>query len=181
MGRDRLLREEQVRGLALAIATLAEQQMVMDSRIGETDQKATTALARLDRAAEVIGSLQQRLSQTERAVVALDTQGVDHDEAVADIRQLVNRLEEKTRQLPARGERIGPAEKASLKALVDDIVAEADAKGMKLGQGRNNFQSVWSQFNRRFDIAKYEELTLAHYEEALAWLKDWRDRIAGRA
>jgi chromosome segregation ATPase len=119
--------------------------MVMDSRVEKADHKA-----HLDRATDLIGRLQQRLSQAERAVAALETQSVDHEEAIADIRHLMTKLEEKTRQLPTRGEHIGPAEKASLKALVDDVVAEADAKGPRLWQRRTNFQSVWSHFQLAF-------------------------------
>ena len=59
---------EHVRGLALAIATLAEQQMALESRVEEVDNKAATALARIDRAAQVVGALERRLSTVERWV-----------------------------------------------------------------------------------------------------------------
>ncbi len=59
---------EHVRGLALAIATLAEQQMALESRVGAVDEKASAALARIDRAARVVSILERRLSTVERRV-----------------------------------------------------------------------------------------------------------------
>jgi hypothetical protein len=59
---------EQVRGLALAIATLAEQQMAMEGRVELVDIKAATALARIDRAAEVVKALNRRLSAVETRI-----------------------------------------------------------------------------------------------------------------
>ena len=59
---------EQVRGLALAIATLAEQQMAMEGKVETVDIKASTALARIDRAAEVVKALNRRLSAVETRI-----------------------------------------------------------------------------------------------------------------
>lgn len=49
----------QIRGLALAIAQMAEQQMVLEGRVDTVD-------TRLDRAAEAFGALQRRLGAVER-------------------------------------------------------------------------------------------------------------------
>lgn len=57
---------EHVRGLALAIASLAEQQMVLENRVGDVDEKASTALVRIDRAAQIVGALERRLSTIEQ-------------------------------------------------------------------------------------------------------------------
>ena len=59
----------QVRGLALAIATLAEQQLALETRVDVVDERASTALARIDRAAQVVGALEQRLTTMERRVI----------------------------------------------------------------------------------------------------------------
>lgn len=59
---------EQVRGLALAIATLAEQQMALEHRVDEAGELATSAHARLDKAAEAFNVLQRRLSVVEGRV-----------------------------------------------------------------------------------------------------------------
>jgi len=57
---------EHVRGLALAIASLAEQQIALEGRFGDVDEKASTALMRIDRAAQVVGVLERRLSIVEQ-------------------------------------------------------------------------------------------------------------------
>jgi hypothetical protein len=51
----------QIRGLALAIAQMAEQQMALEGRVGD-------AHTRLDRAAEVVGAMQRRLGAVERRI-----------------------------------------------------------------------------------------------------------------
>jgi hypothetical protein len=60
---------EHVRGLALAIATLAEQQIALEGRIGGVDEKASTALVRIDRAAQIVGALERRLSTVEQRTI----------------------------------------------------------------------------------------------------------------
>ncbi len=55
----------QVRGLALAIAQMAEQQMALEQEVEVVDAKATTALARMDRAAEVVMAINRRLGAVE--------------------------------------------------------------------------------------------------------------------
>ena len=57
---------EHVRGLALAIASLAEQQIALESRVGEVDENASTALTRIDRAVQIVGVLERRLSRVEQ-------------------------------------------------------------------------------------------------------------------
>jgi hypothetical protein len=58
----------QVRGLALAIAQMAEQQMALEGRVETVDSKASVALARMDRAAEVVKALNRRLSAVETRI-----------------------------------------------------------------------------------------------------------------
>jgi hypothetical protein len=60
---------EHVRGLALAIATLAEQQIALEGRVSEADEKASTALVRIDRAAQIVGALERRLSTVEQRTI----------------------------------------------------------------------------------------------------------------
>lgn len=79
--------------------------------------------------------------------------------------------------LPVPSDPIGPAQKAAMKELVDDLVAAAQERGVRLGQGRNDYPAVWGAFKQRFDVAKYDELSMDRYDEALAWLKTWIDRI----
>jgi hypothetical protein len=124
-----------------------------DDRLGDHDRHLWRHDQALDQALEELGALRQR-------------QG-----------DLLAHFSDITRLLPASSEQIGPAQKAAIKALVDDIVAAAQAKGVRLGQGRNDYPATWDAFKRRFDLAKYDELTLAQYEEAVAWLKGWLDQL----
>jgi len=93
--------------------------------------------------------------------------------------QFLSRASDIVRLLPPPTEPIGPAQKAAIKELVDDVVAAAQTHGVKLGQGRNDYPAVWGAFKQRFDIAKYDELPTSRYDEALAWLKHWLDQIRG--
>lgn len=145
---------------------------------------------------EMVLSERQRLRRTEQAVEELDEQmGVfgkliyQHDDALRHVLQDLTRLRSEqgailarfsdvTRLLPdANAATITPDEKAAIKALVDDIVAAAQQKGVRLGQGRNDYPAVWDAFKRHFDLAKYDELPRAHYPAALQWLKTWLARL----
>ncbi len=95
-----------------------------------------------------------------------------------DLSQRITVLNQRSLQLPSdRGNKITPEQKAAIKALVDDVVAAAQQKGIRLGQGRNDYPAVWDAFKRRFDLAKYDELADSHFDGAIQWLKDWRDRL----
>lgn len=74
---------EQVRGLALAIATLAEQQMAMESKVEVVDAKASTALTRIDRAAEIVKALNRRLSAVETRITPASYIGDDQAQEIA--------------------------------------------------------------------------------------------------
>ncbi len=151
---------------------------------------------------EMVLAEKQRLRVTEELVQEHDDRLLEHDRhlwrhdrelgeqsqvlqqaltELALLRQkqgdLLARYSDITRLLPAPSDAIGPAQKAAIKALVDDIVAAAQEKGIRLGQGRNDYPAVWGAFKQRFDLAKYDELTVAQYEEAVAWLKAWLDRV----
>ncbi len=134
---------------------------------------------------------QRRLRVTEELVqehddhlVAVDRTLWQHEQALAELRALqreqaetLTRFKDVTHLLPVSADPINPAQKAAIKELVDDIVAAAQERGIRLGQGRNDYPAVWGAFKQRFDLARYDELTLAQYEQALAWLKAWLDRI----
>jgi hypothetical protein len=104
------------------------------------------------------------------------------DEVSRELSREVNRclaaMSAQLRLLPAPSEEtLSVAQKAAIKALVDDLVAAAQRQGVRLGQGRNDYPAVWDAFKRRFDLAKYDELPSAQFDEALGWLKAWKDRI----
>jgi hypothetical protein len=140
---------------------------------------------------EAIQAERRRLRATEQFVEELDGIVGDHekllrahDRALAELRalqqeqsQVLARLTDSIRLLPGPRESLNPQQKAAIKALVDDIVAAAEASGKRIGQGRNDYPAVWDAFKRRFDLAKYDELTIAQYDEAITWLKSWLDRL----
>lgn len=113
----------------------------------------------------------------------------EHDAAISDLWRELSRIQselnrrigalsDSIRLLPSpKEQQISPEQKAAIKALVDDIVAAAQGRGVRLGMGRNDYPAVWDAFKRRFDLAKYDELTVAQYDQALDWLKDWLDRL----
>ncbi|MDQ4078348.1 MAG: ORF6C domain-containing protein [Chloroflexota bacterium] len=146
---------------------------------------------------EAILEEKQRLRVTEELVqehddhlMAHDRHLWQHDQALAETleeleqlrrrqNQIVARLSDVRRLLPVPSEAISPAQKSAIKELVDDIVAAAQERGIRLGQGRNDYPAVWGAFKQRFDLAKYDELTVGQYEEAVGWLKGWLDRVRG--
>ena len=67
------------------------------------------------------------------------------------------------------------------RVAVGALVAVAQERGIRIGQGRNDYPAGWGALKQRFDVAKYDELTLAQYEECLAWLKTWVDRLRAPA
>ncbi len=138
--------------------------------------------------ADTVLAEQRRLRAVEGWVGDLEEQVTDHSrqlrglvEAFDRLRQdqgvIVAQFRDITRILPAPTDAIGPTEQAAIKALVDDLVAAAQERGIRLGQGRNDYPYVWDAFKRRFDVAKYQQLSRSQYGEALQWLTAWRDRI----
>lgn len=154
------MRDNAVKQVQLWEALIAEQRRLraaeaylaeVDDRLGDHDR----ALWAHERALHELRALQQEQSQT------------------------LTRLDATVRLLPAPESAIDASQKAAIKALVDDLVAAAQAQGIRLGRGQNDYPAVWDAFKRRFDLARYDELTVSRYEEALTWLKAWLDRIRG--
>ncbi len=132
---------------------------------------------------ETLLSEQRRLRATEELVQEHEEMIWEAFDQLGTLRQeqsrLIARFDDVTRLLPLLSDTISPAQKAAIKSLVDDIVAAAQERRIRLGQGRNDYPAVWGAFKQRFDLARYDELTVAQYEEALAWLKGWLDRVRG--
>lgn len=157
-----------MRDLAHRQAELARQQVnLWDAFIGEK--------RRLD-------AVQDLAEEHDGMIRELSTQVDDLQERLSTVqRELTNRitvLNQRTLEVSATPlVKINPEQKAAIKALVDDVVAAAQQKGIRLGQGRNDYPAVWDAFKRRFDLAKYDELSTTKFEEAIQWLKEWRDRL----
>lgn len=140
---------------------------------------------------EALIAEQRRLRAAEAYLAEVDDRLGDHDRtlwaherALNELRSLqqeqsqtLTRLSDTVRLLPAPEGAIDAAQKAAIKALVDDLVAAAQERGIRLGQGRNDYPAVWDAFKRRFDLARYDELTVSRYEEAVSWLKTWLHRV----
>jgi polyhydroxyalkanoate synthesis regulator phasin len=130
--------------------------------------RVETVEHRLDRAAEVVKTISQQQQATQ--------------EDLADLRELVDELADQVKALPAPGEtRLTPEQKATIRGLVEDLVAAADARGAKLWGGKNNYQAAYATLNRTFNVAKYEELTQAQYPKAVEWLKREIARIEAQS
>lgn len=157
-----------MRDLAQQQAELARQQVnLWDAFIGEK--------RRLD-------AVQDLAEEHDGMIRELSIQVDDLQERLSSVqRDLTNRitsLNQRALQVPAvPTQKISPEQKAAIKALVDDLVAAAQQKGVRLGQGRNDYPAVWDAFKRRFDLAKYDELGETHFDTAIQWLKEWRDRL----
>lgn len=154
-----------IRNLALAIAQQAEQQMILEGRVDSLD-------ARMNRAARVVGVIDGRLAKTEENVTDLGGR-------VDNLSDLVNQLSDTVRSLPPPSERITAQQKATIQGLVEDLVASADSKGLKLWQGRNNYQAAYRTLNRTFGVSSYEEITQTQYPKAVEWLQREIDRLEG--
>lgn len=129
---------EQLRETGLAIAQLAEQQIAIETRLTN----------RLDKAAQVVGDIQRRLSAVERRVQPAE---IISDEQASDIALSVKALGELlTNQAAQRG------------------------KGEKIP---NYYQSIFTELYRRFGITKYTLTRQADYQNVMAFLEDWQQSI----
>ncbi|HYN87543.1 MAG TPA: phage antirepressor N-terminal domain-containing protein [Ardenticatenaceae bacterium] len=83
---------------------------------------------------------------------------------------------------PAQTEpRITPEQNSAIRGLVETLVAAAEAKGVRLWRGRNNYQATYRTFNRAFGVGRSEELTQSQYPKAVDWLKREIEKVEGRA
>lgn len=128
---------EQLRETGLAIAQLAEQQIAIETRLTN----------RLDKAAQVVGDIQRRLSAVERRVQPAE---IISDEQASDIA-------------------------LSVKALGELLTNQASQKGT--GKIPNYYQSIFTELYRRFGITKYTLTRQANYQNVMAFLEDWQKSI----
>ncbi len=140
---------------------------------------------------EIMLAEQRRLRAAEEFIQEVDDRVSDHDKilmeherTLGEIRTLqtqqslmLTKVNDAIHLLPAPSNRVTPAQKAVIKELVDDVVQTAQQKGIRLGQGRNDYPAVWAALKQRFDVAKYDELTEAQFDPCVAWLKAWLFRL----
>lgn len=140
---------------------------------------------------QTIAAERRRLRATEEFVEYLDQRVNDHDklfstyhQALEELRRLqedqnrtLTRHESAIRLLPVPSDVITPAQQATITGLVNDLVATAQHTGQRLGQGKSDHAAVWATLKRRFNVAKYQDLTQAQYGQVIAWLEAWLDRV----
>lgn len=161
----------------------------MDERIMEAMRDNALQQAKLW---EVMIEEQRRLRAAEALLQEMDDRLGDHDRQLDDHAHALNELRSLQNQqsllltkfndaihlLPAPSDVINPVQKSVIKELVDDVVAAAQEKGIRLGQGRNDYPAVWAALKHRFEVAKYDELTVAQYDACVTWLKQWKTRLS---
>jgi uncharacterized small protein (DUF1192 family) len=163
------------RSQALAMRDLAHRQAELAQQQAAIWDQVVAEQARLDAVQELTEDHEGAIRELERRMDLLQQELA---QVQAELHQRLAAASDQIHLLPAPREApISPDQKAAIKALVDDVVAAALAKGIRLGQGRNDYPAVWDAFKRRFDLARYDELPTARHDEALAWLKAWKDRI----
>lgn len=84
------------------------------------------------------------------------------------------RLEEIETTLGDPGHAITPAQATHISQAVKAIAYKLSDRS-----GRNEFGGVWGEFYRKFEIPTYRELPAANYKEAMEWLAEWWQQIAG--
>jgi hypothetical protein len=159
----------------IAMRDLAQQQAELALQQARLWDRMLAERRRLDAVQELAEDHESTIRDLE---LRIDTLAFELRQVQAELSRRLTAGTDHIRLLPAgEAQRIAPEQKAAIKALVDDLVAAAQAKGVRLGQGRNDYPAVWDAFKRRFDLAKYDELPASRFDEALTWLKGWKDRL----
>jgi len=140
----------QVRNLGLAVAQLAEEQMQLQGQVETINLEVGRAHSRLDRAAEVVSSFQQRLTVVERRVLPVEC--ISNEQA-AEISLLVKGLAE---LLTSREAQKGGGKKIP-----------------------NYYQGVFTELYRHFGVPKYTLIHQADYQNVLTFLNDWHKSAQG--
>jgi hypothetical protein len=140
----------QVREMALAIAQMAEQQMVLEGRVDYVEGTVTVLSTklersdeRLDRAAQIVGQLQQRLGAVERK---LEPGAVVTDEQASEISNRV-------------------------KALAQLLTQKDPSK--------NHYQAIFGELYRRFKVSSYKLIRKDQYRDVFDFLDEWLEAASG--
>ena len=100
----------------------------------------------------------------EAQVGAQATQLADHEQ----------RLEEIESTLGDAGRHVTPDQASQLSQAV-----KAVAMKLSKATGRNEYGGVYGELYRKFGITSYKQLPAARFDEAMAWLNEWREGIEG--
>lgn len=113
------------------------------------DARVSTAEDRLDQASQVVGGLLRDMSQTKKEVA-----------------DLARRVAPGT---PITEEQAGDLQQR-VKALAM-LLTEANP-------GKNHFQAIWGELNRRCGVSGYRNIPAAKYPEVAKLLEDWQTRAS---
>jgi hypothetical protein len=95
--------------------------------------------------------------------------------------RLGDRIEDHERRLEELETTLGDPDRVITPAQATHLSQAVKAIAMKLSEktGRNEFGGVWGEFYRQFEIPTYRELPAAKFDEAMAFLTDWWQQVAG--
>lgn len=95
--------------------------------------------------------------------------------------RLTGRIEDHERRLEELETALGDPDRVITPAQATHLSQAVKAIALKLGErsGRNEFGGVWGEFYRQFKVPTYRELPAAKFDEAMAFLTDWWQRVAG--
>ncbi|MFW5941914.1 MAG: phage antirepressor N-terminal domain-containing protein [Chloroflexota bacterium] len=85
-----------------------------------------------------------------------------------------SRLEELETTLGNPDRTISPAQASRISQAVKAIAMKISEQS-----GRNEYGGVYGELYRRFEIPGYRELPANRFEEAMSWLTDWWQQVAG--
>jgi hypothetical protein len=113
----------------------------------------------------------QQLTVLARNQVLLEARLGDHALLIGD---LDRRLEQVEDILGDEGRHVTPDQASQISQAVKTVA-------MKLSKqsGRNEYGGVYGELYRKFGITSYKQLPVAKFDEAMAWLNEWRESIEG--
>jgi len=107
----------------------------------------------------------QAMVKMARQQILIESRLDQHDSALASNMQRIENLET----------RLGDPRRLILPEQATRIAQAVKLVALELGKqsGRNEFQGVWGELYRRFQVPSYRELPAAKFEEAMLFLRDW--------
>jgi hypothetical protein len=155
------------------------------------DMDERIALAMRDNALQQ-AKLWEAIAEQRRTVRATQELAEDHEVMLAEMQREIGRLQQAqaalwarlddpARLLPPPDETITATQQAKITGLVNDIAAAAELSGQRLGRGKSDHAAVWGTLKRRFNVAKYQDLTQAQFGQVVLWLEGWLATIRGEA
>lgn len=120
------------------------------------------------------------LAQVEQLGQALITLAREQREFNNRLEETEGRVQEMDRRLVAVESRVSPGEPVT-EEQAQQISQAVKAIAYKLSErsGRNEYGGVYSQLYSKFGITSYKLLPAAHYDEALRFLSEWWQQVAG--